>query len=87
MQAQPFGRAKPGPQSQLTRAIRIHLDAQDTDVGASDAHTHPVTAPAGGQAKLLDGVDAHDGNPVPRDDLVTQVPERRGEEKGETVRF
>ena len=64
-------------QSTLTGAICVHLDAQDPDVGAPDAHAHPVAAPAGGQAKLLDGVDAHDGDPVPRDDLVTQVPERR----------
>lgn len=73
--------AQPGPQSQLTRAICVHLDAQDTDVGAPDAHTHPVAAPAGGQAKLLDGIDAHDGDPVPGDDLVTQVPEETGKKE------
>lgn len=74
-------------QSPLTRAICVHLDAQDPDVGTPDAHTHSVAAPVGGQAKLLDGVDAHDGDPVPRDDLVTQVPKRRvgrKEEEGES---
>lgn len=77
-----FGRARPGPQCQLTRAICVHLDAQDTDVGAPDAHAHPVSALGGGQAKLLNGVDAHDGDPVPGDDLVTQVPVRTMGRKG-----
>lgn len=61
-------------QSQLTGAICVHLDAQDPDVGAPDAHAHPVSAPAGSQAKLLNRVDAHDGDPVSRNNLVTQVP-------------
>lgn len=63
-----------GPGKAAAGAICVHLDAQDTDVGAPDAHTHPIAALAGGQAKFLDGVDAHDGDPVPRDNLVTQVP-------------
>ena len=68
--------------------VSMGLPTQDPDVGTPDAHAHSVAAPVGGQAKLLDGVDAHDGDPVPRDDLVTQVPKRkvgRKEEEGESL--
>lgn len=66
----------------FTWSLSVHLDSYHTDVRTSDAHSDIVPAFVLCQASFLDGVDAHDGDSISRDNLVTQIPRKEKQRKG-----
>lgn len=61
-----------------TCSFSVHLDANNSKVGGAEAHTSIFLLPFGFcSSHLFNGVDTHDGHSIPRDNMVTQVPERK----------
>lgn len=58
-----------------TCSFRVHLDANHSQVGRTDAHAGTLLSAMGLHGgRLLDGVDTHNGHSVARDHAVTQIP-------------
>lgn len=61
-----------------TCSFSVYLDADNSKVGGTETHTSIFLIPFDfWDSCLFNRVDTHDGHSIPRNNMVTHVPEKR----------